>query len=1109
MAEIIAAEIGVSYSKAIREGTDFLALNGQIVQEIGRIRDVNKALEKERKRLSKDTLLTEEQRNAELRNVTQNIAKNQSELKRLSATQRDFNKAINSTNKELSVYDQMRNRLVLVQKELKELSVQGKRAPKELQAEFKRLDSQLRKAEKSVGQFQRNVGNYRSSLKGIGSELLGAFGIVGGVSLLADGIRNSVQIVVGFEDAINKLGAISNASKDDLAALQQQAKDLGSTTAFTATEVAQLQTELAKLGFNPTQIQQSTKAIIDLSIALDTNAARAAALAGSQIRAFRLDASEAGRVAEVLGISTTKSALDVEKLENSLKQVSPAAAALGFSIEETVALIGALSNAGFRGEQAGTALRNIFLKLANPTSNLSKELGTGIDSVEKLVPALQKLRDSGGDLQKSLELTDIRAVTAFETLLSGSGTVEELTNELSGLDGELAQLANTRLDTVSGKTKLLGSAWEGLILSVEDGNGALSNAVKGFLDGTIAALGYFQAINEGRVQLFGEGGNGFIGSIFDFQENQEIEATIKRQQDSLRDRITDLNDYVNAVNRSRDNFIKFYQDAGFGVEEATQKTDDFFLSVQAGLTQTENPTKSTGKNTESIINSIKALTKRKKELEDQRSIIEINSDQYNKLTKEIQKLDKELSKTKVSNYSKQLKDQSKEAEKAAKAQQRLNEAIQGFEDKELSLLELEATKELEEYRKEIDETLEKRKQFVRESRDFGSDSFGVIDVESDDVDANQFVLDIQKQYYKDLQALRIEDFANEDAFNSAKEALRLQSEQETARLLLSEYEVGSLGYLQQLQVVADAEIAILDAKNNAILEKEQANREQRIENIQAFLQGISQIGTELGNLQDVNTQNEINALEQEYERRFELAEGNAEQTAQLEQELDDRREQIEREAFERNKKLSIAQALINGALAITAVLAAVPGPADIATLGVARIAQIAATTIATGLQVAAIAKQQFHTGGEVKRNGNKGNRVSDSSLKPDETNAKLQFGEVVLTRKAMQSNKEITIKGTPKQIASKLNSDIGKGVSFAKGASYVTPTIQYIPVAPTMPTFKLNGELYRNESNTFNAMLDNNSIERIEQAIANGTAKAIQQPKPNQFLNLHNSRKKW
>ena len=187
----------------------------------------------------------------------------------------------------------------------------------------------------------------------------------------------SFNVFKGFEQEMSKVQAVSGATAEEFAALSQNAKDLGASTMFSAREVATLQTEFAKLGFSAKEITKVTGATLALAQASGSDLARSAEVAGSTLRAFGLDASETGRVTDVMAASFSTSALDMETFANSMKFVAPVAKSAGMSIEETSAMLAVLANAGIKGSQAGTSLRRIISEIGasgKPTSEALKDL---------------------------------------------------------------------------------------------------------------------------------------------------------------------------------------------------------------------------------------------------------------------------------------------------------------------------------------------------------------------------------------------------------------------------------------------------------------------------------------------------------------------------------------------------------------------------------------------------------------------------------------------------------------------------------------------------------------------------------------------------------------
>jgi TP901 family phage tail tape measure protein len=326
----------------------------------------------------------------------------------------------------------------------------------------KRGDAQLKKLDKTVGDNFRNVGNYRAGL----GKLTAALGTLGVAFGIAGTLRNVMGTIVGFDQAVADLAAISGQTKEQIKGLNDQAKELGATTQFTAIEITNMQIELAKLGFTNDQISQSTEAVANFAAATGADIPAAAKVAGSALRGFNLDASEMDRVVSTLAVATTKSALSFESFETGLSTIAPVAASFGFSIEDTTALLGQLANAGFDASSAATATRNILLNMADSSGDLAVALGRPIKNADDLAAGLQELEAKGVDLAEALELTDKRSVAAFNTFLKGSDNLVEFRDSITDVNDELEEMARKRLDSVQGQLTLLSSAWDGFVISM-------------------------------------------------------------------------------------------------------------------------------------------------------------------------------------------------------------------------------------------------------------------------------------------------------------------------------------------------------------------------------------------------------------------------------------------------------------------------------------------------------------------------------------------------------------------------------------------------------------------------------------------------------------------
>jgi hypothetical protein len=262
----------------------------------------------------------------------------------------------------------------------------------------------------------------------------------------------AVNTFQGFELQMAKVKAVSGATGAEFEALSKNAKDLGASTIFSAKQVAELQTEFAKLGFTAAEITQVTEATLALAQATDSDLARAAEVAGSTLRAFQLDASETERVTDVMAKSFSTSALDMETFAESMKYVAPVAKSAGMSIEETTAMLSVMANAGIKGSQAGTSLRRII-----------SELGTGSEPVAEKI---KQLANAGIGLADAKDEVGRSAQSALLVLAGGVDQIDPTTKSLEGAAGAAKEMASIMDNTGSGSMKALQSAFEGLMISI-------------------------------------------------------------------------------------------------------------------------------------------------------------------------------------------------------------------------------------------------------------------------------------------------------------------------------------------------------------------------------------------------------------------------------------------------------------------------------------------------------------------------------------------------------------------------------------------------------------------------------------------------------------------
>ena len=350
-------------------------------------------------------------------------------------------------------------------------------------ANLKRLERQLAKTRKEAGLLNTSLSRSGNRLQGFGQNILAATGFTGAAFALVGVLREGGRIVKDFDQASADLAATLRKDKEEIGDLTKLAKELGATTAFTATEVLQLQNELAKIGFSEKEILNASRGVEDLSIALKADVGESAKLAGAALRAFELDANQTGRVTSLLGVSTTKTALDFERLKTGLPIAATNAKLYGDSIETVVARLGVLADRQIDSSTAGTSLRNIYIELAKKGLTWEQAMG--------------KIQSATNKTAAANALFGKRTSTVALLLAENSDQVERLRGELTDVGDEMDKLVDQKLNSLEGKLTLLNSAWEGFVLSVEEGDGIISQAFIGMTSRATDFLNTLTRLNNG------------------------------------------------------------------------------------------------------------------------------------------------------------------------------------------------------------------------------------------------------------------------------------------------------------------------------------------------------------------------------------------------------------------------------------------------------------------------------------------------------------------------------------------------------------------------------------------------------------------------------------
>ncbi|MYL53318.1 phage tail tape measure protein [Pontibacillus yanchengensis] len=341
-----------------------------------------------------------------------------------------------------------------------------------------RLSRPLKKATDQVKRTQRQTEGLSGRMKALDSGMKNL--AVGGVAALSTGLiamtGYAAKVGMTFEAEMDKVKAVTGATTAEMAAMTEQAKELGKQTQFSATQAAQAQAFLAQSGMDTKEVMGSMPSVLDLAASGQLDLAQASDLASNVLSGFNMEASEMGHVSDVLAKSAASANTSVGQMGEALSYSAPIAQGLGISLEETASAIGLFSNAGIQGSRAGSSLRGMLSQLQSATGSTAdklKELGLSAKDVNPAVHSLsdivKTLKDSGATAADAMKLVGQEAGPGLAALLTqGSGKLDEMTEKFKNADGAASKMADTMNDNLRGRLRELKSAFDGLALDIFD-----------------------------------------------------------------------------------------------------------------------------------------------------------------------------------------------------------------------------------------------------------------------------------------------------------------------------------------------------------------------------------------------------------------------------------------------------------------------------------------------------------------------------------------------------------------------------------------------------------------------------------------------------------------
>lgn len=355
-----------------------------------------------------------------------------------------------------------------------------------LQRSYERLQNSQQTLQR-LNQAQQNINENISYTK---TQLVGTVGVMAaaGAAIYNGPVKKAAE----FQGQMSTVQAISGATGDDLQLLSEKAKQMGATTKFTAKEAGEAMEYMAMAGWKTKDMLGGVEGVMNLAAASGEELAAVSDIVTDAMTAFGLAAdgttkvigkdglvkevSNATHFADILAQASSNANTNVGMMGETFKYVAPVAGALGYTAEDTAALIGLMANSGIKASQAGTSLRKIFLGLQGGVELTGDKLGKYHLEVENADGSMRKLEDVTGDLRKAFsQMTEAEKAANAEAIAGKTGMsgllaivnaseadYQKLTESIKGCDGAAKAMAETKLDNLNGQITLMQSAWDAL-----------------------------------------------------------------------------------------------------------------------------------------------------------------------------------------------------------------------------------------------------------------------------------------------------------------------------------------------------------------------------------------------------------------------------------------------------------------------------------------------------------------------------------------------------------------------------------------------------------------------------------------------------------------------
>ena len=485
-----------------------MEIGGDTTKLTTALKDVDKALSTTQSSLRDvNKLLKLDPGNTELlaqkhRLLGEAVSETKEKLATLKTAAEQANQALANGEITQSQYDALQREIIETEQKLKDLEKQAENSNVALQ---------------KIGQFGDKLQAVGDKVSGVGEDLTKSVTVpLAGIGTAA------VATAANFESSMSQVQATMGITKDSMSTVNGEtvntmdtlsalAKQMGSETAFSASECAEALNYLALAGYNTQEMCDTLPTVLNLAAAGGIDLASASDMVTDAMSALGMGTDEATTMVDQMAKTSSTTNTSVAQLGDAILTIGATAKSVKGGTAELNTALGILANNGIKGAEGGTHLRNVILSLQNPTDKAAasmEQLGVDVYDSEG---NMRSLNDVLGDLNTSMDgmtsaeksniiatifnKTDLAAVNA---LLANTGeSWDTLQQSITESGGAAQQMADTQLDNLQGQLTILKSALEGLAISIGE---LLMPVIKNIVAGIQSFVDWLNSLDEGTKQ---------------------------------------------------------------------------------------------------------------------------------------------------------------------------------------------------------------------------------------------------------------------------------------------------------------------------------------------------------------------------------------------------------------------------------------------------------------------------------------------------------------------------------------------------------------------------------------------------------------------------------